>query len=68
MKNILITGGAGFIGLNFLKIILKKNYNIINVDNLSYAANKKIYKIKKKKIIFFIKSIFVIKKKCLTYF
>ena len=48
MKNILITGGAGFIGLNFLKIILKKNYNIINVDNLSYAANKKIYKLKKK--------------------
>ena len=53
MKNILITGGAGFIGLNFLKIILKKNYNIINVDNLSYAANKKIYKIKKKNYFFY---------------
>ena len=67
MKNILITGGAGFIGLNFLKIILKKNYNIINVDNLSYAANKKIYKIKKKNY-FFYKVNICDKKKCLTYF
>lgn len=53
MKNILITGGAGFIGSNFLKIILKGNYNIINVDNLSYASNRKIENIKNKKYFFY---------------
>ena len=40
MKNILITGGYGFIGSNFIKHIFEKyNYNIWNVDCLTYAAN-----------------------------
>lgn len=43
MKNILITGGAGFIGSNFLCIFLGKyadSYDaIINLDSLSYAGN-----------------------------
>lgn len=40
-KNLLITGGAGFIGANFIIYFLKKypKYNIINLDNLTYAAN-----------------------------
>ncbi len=40
-KNILVTGGAGFIGSNFILNFLKKNKNtnIINIDNLTYAAN-----------------------------
>jgi dTDP-glucose 4,6-dehydratase len=40
MKNILVTGGAGFIGSNFIKYILN-NYdnNIINFDVLTYAGN-----------------------------
>ncbi len=38
---ILVTGGAGFIGSNFIHYILKKypEYQIINYDNLTYAGN-----------------------------
>ena len=41
MTSILITGGLGFIGSNFIKYIFNKyNYNIINVDSVTYAANR----------------------------
>ena len=41
MKTILVTGGAGFIGSNFVKLMLDKypNYKIINIDALTYAGN-----------------------------
>jgi dTDP-glucose 4,6-dehydratase len=41
MDNILVTGGAGFIGSNFVKMMLKKhhNYHIFNLDALTYAGN-----------------------------
>ena len=41
MKNILITGGAGFIGSNFIEYFMDKyrDYNIINLDLLTYAGN-----------------------------
>ena len=41
MRNILITGGAGFIGSHLVKHFVKKykNYKIINVDKLTYASN-----------------------------
>ena len=41
MRNILITGGAGFIGSHLVKYFVKKytNYNIINIDKLTYASN-----------------------------
>lgn len=41
MKNILVTGGAGFIGSNFINYILETHddYNIINLDKLTYAGN-----------------------------
>ena len=32
---VLITGGAGFIGTNFVKNAIEKNHMIYNVDNLS---------------------------------
>jgi len=41
MKNILITGGAGFIGSHVVKHFVKKysDYNIVNLDKLTYASN-----------------------------
>lgn len=41
MKNILVTGGAGFIGANFVLYMLETHddYNIIVYDKLTYAGN-----------------------------
>ena len=40
MKNIFVTGGAGFIGSNFVRYMLREhNYKIINYDKLTYAGN-----------------------------
>ncbi|NVM20117.1 MAG: GDP-mannose 4,6-dehydratase, partial [Candidatus Lokiarchaeota archaeon] len=41
MKNILVTGGMGFIGSNFIWHLLKNypEFKIINVDKLTYAGN-----------------------------
>lgn len=41
MKRYLVTGGAGFIGSNFIHFLLKKypDIEIINLDKLTYAGN-----------------------------
>ena len=43
MKNILVTGGCGFIGTNFVYYMLSNpdfNGRIINIDKLTYAGRK----------------------------
>ena len=41
MPNILVTGGAGFIGSNFVYYMLEKHpdYRIVCIDSLTYAGN-----------------------------
>ena len=54
MKKVVVTGGYGFIGSNLIKYLLKKRYFIINIDKLSYSANKyNLNNINKKKYIFY---------------
>ncbi len=42
-KNVLVTGGAGFIGSNYIRYLLTSDetVNIVNVDNLSFAGSLK---------------------------
>lgn len=46
MNNILVTGGAGFIGSNFIYYMLKKHsdYRIVCIDALTYAGNSETLK------------------------
>jgi dTDP-glucose 4,6-dehydratase len=69
MKNIIITGGAGFIGSNFIKRIINENYNIVNIDILTYASNiNYLNEIKNKKNYFFYKVSILEKKKIAAIF
>ena len=39
MKNIIVTGGLGFIGSNLIELLLKRNYYVINIDKVTYSSN-----------------------------
>ena len=54
MKNILVTGAAGFIGANFAEYFVNKHpdYKIVVVDKLTYAGNMNNLNKVKDKIIF----------------
>ena len=39
LKNIIVTGGLGFIGSNLVELLLKKNYKVLNIDKVTYSSN-----------------------------
>ena len=39
MKNIIVTGGLGFIGSNLIELLIQKNFNVINIDKITYSSN-----------------------------
>jgi len=43
-KNVLITGGAGFIGSHIVDLLIENNYNVFIVDNLSSGSESNLNK------------------------
>ena len=71
---ILITGCAGFIGYHLSKYLIKKNINVIGVDNINNYYDTKLKKdrlknlfITNKKNLASIKQIYIIKKNLNSY-
>ena len=54
-NKILVTGGSGFIGTNFIKKSLQKNNKILNVDSLTYASGLKNLTLEEKNKNYFFK-------------
>lgn len=40
MNNVLVTGGAGFIGYHLVKLLLKEDYNVVVIDNFSTGKSE----------------------------
>ena len=70
MKNnfkVIVTGGLGFIGSNLIDLLLNKNFNVINLDKVSYSSNfYNVKEFKKNKRYKFIKCDILNKKKILN--
>ena len=58
MKKAVVTGCAGFIGSHVCDYLLRKNYNVIGLDNLSTGNKKFNLKHHSVKILIFIKLIY----------
>ena len=43
MSNILVTGGLGFIGSNFISKIINKENLVVNIDSETYASVEKSF-------------------------
>jgi len=56
MKRFIVTGGYGFIGSNLIELLLKKKFKVLNIDKLSYSAQKYNLKDIKSKNYFFKKT------------
>ncbi len=50
MRKAIVTGGAGFIGSHMVDYLIKKNYSVIIIDNLTGGHLKNLRHLKKKKI------------------
>ncbi|WP_415314530.1 UDP-glucose 4-epimerase GalE [Candidatus Pelagibacter sp. Uisw_137] len=61
MQNILVTGGAGYIGSHIIELLVKKNLNTIILDNLS-TGHKELINKKSKFIKADIKNLTILKK------
>ena len=48
-KNIIVTGGLGFIGSNLIEFLLEKNFFVLNIDKVTYSSN--FYNVKKFKTL-----------------
>ena len=66
MKKIIVTGGSGFIGSNLVNFLIKKKYFVINLDKLTYSANKYKSKLLSRKNYKFIKVDIINKKKIIS--
>ena len=56
MKNILVTGGAGFIGSHLTEVLVKKGFNVIVIDNLKTGKLSNLKSIMKMKNFKFVKN------------
>tara|TARA_Y100000591_G_C21824189_1_gene695542 strand:+ start:606 stop:1619 length:1014 start_codon:yes stop_codon:yes gene_type:complete len=39
MKKVIVTGGLGFIGSNLIELLIKRKFNVINLDKVTYSSN-----------------------------
>ena len=58
MKKVIVTGGLGFIGSNFINLLLNRGYFVINVDKVSYSSNENIFNKKTKNYVFIKNNLF----------
>jgi len=53
MKKLLVTGGAGFIGSEFVRQGVKRGHKIVLIDNLTYAGDVERIKAVEKEVTFY---------------